>query len=225
VPDVRFLTSMSGVPWPRSVPKMGNLLTVERVRDPQNGRQQHSVAWPGQGETMESARFDALVRSWQRRSRRDSLRWLAGAAIGGPLALLGLSETGARRKKKKKRRAACTASCAGKFCGDDGCGGACGVACTGGKACQSGSCVCPGNTQECNGSCIAPCAAPTVRNPVTCGCCLANTQTCGQPTDAPCCSGNCVIACTNPSSGVCQFNAQCNPGQQCINNVCAVPGS
>jgi hypothetical protein len=114
--------------------------------------------------------------------------------------------------------------CAGKACGDDGCGGTCGAACSGGKTCQNGSCACPDSTQECNGSCVAPCAAPSVRNPVTCGCCLATAQFCGQPGDAPCCTTNdppCNTTCRgNPDGGPCQFTAQCNPGRQCLNGLC-----
>ena len=35
----------------------------------------------------------------------------------------------------------CTPNCTNKTCGDDGCGGSCGPACTSGKSCDAGKCV------------------------------------------------------------------------------------
>ena len=44
----------------------------------------------------------------------------------------------------------CTPSCAGKECGDNGCGGSCG-GCTNGKTCEGGLCECAGSTDDdCN---------------------------------------------------------------------------
>jgi len=45
----------------------------------------------------------------------------------------------------------CQSDCAGKECGDDGCGGSCGT-CSGGKECQAGVCVCtPQHHKGCSG--------------------------------------------------------------------------
>jgi|GEM_PF-6568139 len=41
----------------------------------------------------------------------------------------------------------CLPSCAGKACGDDGCGGSCG-GCANGKTCTAGQCVCAGTTDN-----------------------------------------------------------------------------
>ena len=41
----------------------------------------------------------------------------------------------------------CAPSCAGKECGDNGCGGSCG-GCANGKTCDAGECVCGGNTDD-----------------------------------------------------------------------------
>src|SRR5215211_3521583 len=49
---------------------------------------------------MDGSRFDALSRSLAaNRSRRGLTRLLGGVAVAGPLGLLGLTETGAKKKK------------------------------------------------------------------------------------------------------------------------------
>jgi hypothetical protein len=107
---------------------------------------------------MDRDGFDDLTRAIIAGHPRRGL--LAGLA-SGLLVLLPLAQTAdveakKRRKKEKKKKSssACTPKCAGKVCGNDGCGGTCGVPCTGGKVCQSGSCVCPGSQQDCQGTCI-----------------------------------------------------------------------
>jgi hypothetical protein len=67
------------------------------------------------------------------------------AGVGKPDAVTG--DTGA-----------CTPDCGGKFCGDDGCGGACG-ACTNGAICVTGICA-PGCTDKntvCDGATLHEC--------------------------------------------------------------------
>jgi hypothetical protein len=171
---------------------------------------------------MDDRRFDTVARSL---AERDwSRRRLSRTFTGSMLALLLSCDApgaGAKRKRKKKKKQTqspvpppveCVPSCAGRLCGDDGCGGMCGIDCTGGKTCQNGACACPGTTQDCNGSCVAPCLAPSVRNPITCGCCLAAGQACGQPGDAPCCTTSdpgCVTTCRgNADGGACQFSSR-----------------
>ena len=85
---------------------------------------------------MDATRFDALVRSWQWRSRRDSLRWLAGTSLAGVLTWLGTEEAGAKNKKrKKKKKKPCGGSCPkGFYC------------CTGGVF---GDRCCPYNLGQC----------------------------------------------------------------------------
>jgi hypothetical protein len=54
---------------------------------------------------MDDSRLDALVRSLAAdHSRRGLTHLCGGLALGGPLALLGLSETAAKRKKYKRKR-------------------------------------------------------------------------------------------------------------------------
>lgn len=60
----------------------------------------------------------------------------------------------------------CTPDCAGKQCGDNGCGGSCGT-CTGSEMCRNNICECPSSCQEgrvccggafCGGDCVgSPC--------------------------------------------------------------------
>lgn len=48
----------------------------------------------------------------------------------------------------------CVPDCAGKACGDDGCGGTCGT-CSGAlPACSAGQCTCPADSQACGGFCV-----------------------------------------------------------------------
>jgi hypothetical protein len=101
--------------------------------------------------------FDALTRYVaSSASRRGYTRALTGLALAGVWSSLpGLDDVKAKkgRKRKKKRNKnkkdgnqattptlTCTSSCAGKVCGDDGCGGSCG-SCGPGQLCAQGRCV------------------------------------------------------------------------------------
>jgi hypothetical protein len=103
--------------------------------------------------------------------------------------------------------APCTPTCAGKACGDDGCGGTCG-ACGPGTTCQSGQCACaPDCTGKecgddgCGGSCGACGPGKT---------CRANRCAC-----APDCAGK---ACGDDGcGGTC---GACPAGTQCAAGAC-----
>jgi hypothetical protein len=99
--------------------------------------------------------FDALTRRTAVASRRGYVHALGGLALGGLWSsLLRLDDVEARKKgsKKKKRNrnkkrnqrnrssSSCTPSCAGKVCGDDGCGGSCGT-CGPTQLCAQSQCV------------------------------------------------------------------------------------
>jgi hypothetical protein len=56
------------------------------------------------GRTMDSADFDALVRSWSIKTRRASLRWLVGIGLAAVPARPGPEEAGAKKKGKKKKK-------------------------------------------------------------------------------------------------------------------------
>jgi hypothetical protein len=165
---------------------------------------------------MDPARFDMLVRSltaWP--SRRRLLAIVPAGlvaslpfALGESLSLFGLADVDAKRKKKRKRKKKksrnCTSNCAGKLCGDDGCGGLCGFACSGGKTCQDGACACPSGQKECRGQ-EGTCA------------------TCCEPDDCPagqiCSQGRCGVVANTCASGYdscIQVQIPCRTDFSCI---------
>ena len=146
---------------------------------------------------MDAGRFETLLRSLAGSpSRRGAVRLLAGLILGSPLALASsgadahnklkkckkLEDKGKRKKCVKKAKAhnashttpaspPCVSNCAGKVCGDDGCGGSCGVACAGGKSCQGGTCACLSGQTDCGGVCVT-----TSTDPRNCGACGKRCQ-------------------------------------------------
>jgi hypothetical protein len=118
---------------------------------------------------MDPQRFDALSRALVSGTSR---RLVLTALTGGLLARLpltgGSEEAQAKKKKKKKKKpqsplvppaspsppGPCLPTCAGHVCGDDGCGGRCGVACASPRICQGGACVCPSGQKDCHGTCL-----------------------------------------------------------------------
>ena len=101
--------------------------------------------------------FDALTRyTAAAASRRGYARALTGLALAGVWSsLLRLDDVEAKKGNRKRRRnrkkrtkanspsppaLSCTPTCAGKVCGDDGCGGSCG-SCGPRQLCAQGQCV------------------------------------------------------------------------------------
>jgi hypothetical protein len=185
---------------------------------------------------MDDHAFDRLTRCLTSSStRRGIVASLTSALLAFvPLALSG-DDAAARRKHKRKKRKKkqseaapvppplpespppsppppppspppCVGSCAGKRCGDDGCGGSCGV-CAGGSVCESGQCVaaccaagisCFGDYCTCDTSGSDFCSCPA--DDVICngaGCCLAE-DTCLTPMD--CFDGE-ICACSTQTCG------------------------
>jgi hypothetical protein len=161
---------------------------------------------------MEPDRFESLLRLLSvSPSRRSAVRLLGAVVLGSPFALGGagtdahdavkkckkLEDKDKKKKclkKAKKHNAAhCGPNCAGKSCGDDGCGGACGI-CTGGQTCQGGACACPSGQELCGSNCAPLCPLGFVRKP-DCGCCNPGGNC---ATTADCCSGVC-----HPSLFIC----------------------
>ena len=107
---------------------------------------------------MDASRFDRLLRSLTTGySRRSALGRLASTA------LLSLSATAApmvdaKKKGKKKKAPCCRANCAGKVCGDDGCGGVCGFPCEEFKTCCQGTCKFPTGEVGCCMAVGEPCS-------------------------------------------------------------------
>jgi hypothetical protein len=206
---------------------------------------------------MDDARFDTLTRSLTAaRSRRATLATL----LGGPLVLLGLADAAAKKRKKKttkKRRPTqsapaspsagpCIPACAGNVCGNDGCGGTCGIACSSPRICEGGRCVCPRDQHDCQGTCIprTRCCTATDCQPGqgcftgTCinlrGTCAAGSNACTDHLSAACGGGSCACfttmegdtrcgAFTNTTAcNTCTTDAQCaallpnTPGAFCV---------
>jgi hypothetical protein len=88
----------------------------------------------------------------------------------------------------------CIGNCAGKVCGDDGCGGLCGFACTNGETCQNGACVCV-SENTCNGVCCSNADDICTESPRVCcrpekrchkSCCARN-ESCEDGANGPTC--------------------------------------
>lgn len=186
---------------------------------------------------MDAQRFAAVVRSLaETPARRRVLHLLAGSTLG---LLAGETWPAAARKKRGKGKKGsspggrrcpqppCAPDCKGKVCGDDGCGGDCGT-CGGGTR-RDGICDCTnGNKELCGGVCRAACPPGRLRNPLTCGCCIANGEPsgsalCSLPGGNECCSQICDPSGTNDclgSNGTCQFDAQCASSVCLSNGTC-----
>ena len=105
-----------------------------------------------------------------------------------------------------------TAACAGKECGDDGCGGVCGACPAENYSCDTGACVCQ---PECDGK---ECGADGCDS--VCGTC-ADDEECanGQCSCAPDCAGK---ECgSDGCDGSC---GECEDGQACIGGNCPGEG-
>jgi hypothetical protein len=116
----------------------------------------------------------------------------------------------------------CTRNCAGRACGDDGCGGSCGT-CPMGQSCNGmGQCVptctpnCAGRecgSDGCGGSC-GTCAAPSTCNMGRCTC----TPNCaGRECGSDGCGGSCGT-CAAPSTcnmGRCTCTPSCSGSRSC----------
>jgi hypothetical protein len=206
---------------------------------------------------MDGIRFDALARSLSiPGSRRRALGGLllgslgllsrteAEDAIAHNLKAKCKKKSGEAKKKclkkAKKHQAThsgppstlsggsgCTPDCAGKACGDDGCGGSCD--CTGGT-CDNGVCTCTGNTELCGVTCEPLCPGDEARNPTTCECCVIVGQICDpRAVNSRCCSGPCepnpvgdpdTGTCSGKTAGEsCEFDGQCSGGN-CTGGFC-----
>ena len=170
---------------------------------------------------MDSQQFDDLLR-FMSHSRRSALTALlvAASGLGDGSVIAGRR----KRKKRKKRKKRCTPACAGKTCGDDGCGGSCGACFQG--VCAAGTCTWQQGYEGCQDACRVACPNPDMeqRNPDTCGCCIVNNGiVCA--TDSQCCSGHCANGLCLGRQGLepCTFDGQCENGQ-CRGGVCLCEG-
>jgi hypothetical protein len=120
----------------------------------------------------------------------------------------------------------CTPQCAGKACGDNGCGGTCGT-CPSGQTCESGQCKAQGGcgsvTEDglCEGKVLKYCSAGTLKT-VDCGasgkvcdCDLWGYCDCETGTCTPQCAGK-----TCGDDGCGGSCGACTPVQECKSGKC-----
>ena len=167
---------------------------------------------------MDASQFDRLSRALVAQSRRGLARLLASIALATPAGFLSWNPVSAKKgkgkgkgKKRRKKKPSCTPQCAGKQCGDDGCGGSCGICgavacngaicncsarvdgtdCGGGRRCSGGVCATPPGCSN-GGSCVAPEHCCSASCHPTFALCLGGAA--GRPCnfDNDCTSGNCV---------------------------------
>ena len=153
---------------------------------------------------MDARRFDALLLSlFGSPSRRDALRLLAGAALGGGFVLLAGSRAETRRRRRRRKR---------KKRGGPRCSPACGA----GMRCAAGTCVvgqgtCPEGAGNCAaGSEFVPCALQPQQVEENC---LCRTSTEGQT--------RCADQGAIDERVVC---GQCGSSAECARLYPAIPG-
>jgi len=118
----------------------------------------------------------------------------------------------------------CQPDCAGKECGDDGCGGSCGT-CGFAAKCESGQCIacipnCSGKEcgdNGCGGMCGLCPAGWTCKDDFMCGPCIPNCS--GKECGENGCGGSCG-ACDKFVNSYCKSNGLCD----CEPDTCAVLG-
>lgn len=112
---------------------------------------------------------------------------------------------------------ACTPSCGGRSCGDDGCGGSCG-ACSGGRTCSgAGACVCPAGRTYCGGTCV-----DVTTSAAHCGAC-GNACASGERCVGGSCTSSCTPSCggrTCGSDGCAGTCGACDTGEACVAGAC-----
>jgi hypothetical protein len=221
---------------------------------------------------MDADCIESLLRSLAHSpSRRQALRLLVGSVFSRLIArragdvaahdaLLTCKKLKGDKKKclKKARKhmrtharqllPGCTRQCAGKSCGDDGCGGSCGP-CVGGN-CPGGACICSTGRELCAGVCCGAgrvccggacgiplhgtcsgadsadccrdleCATTIVNGSRNTACCTPDTTPCTDHAD--CCSTNCDASgtCTTCQGRPCDGSNPCCALHDCDNGFC-----
>jgi hypothetical protein len=190
---------------------------------------------------MDADRFDALARSLTATgSRRRAL-----TALGGSLGLLGMAlpneataaKTGKCKPKcgecEKCKKGDCKRKNGKKRCKKGKCQPLTGPACSGGRVCQAGACVCAGAREFCGLDC--GCCVPNA--PVSGALpgrhtCTASSECCGggtccnfddpnDPREGPRCYD--LSSHTSACGTICQNVDNCfgyDPERQCVNGLC-----
>jgi hypothetical protein len=171
-------------------------------------------------------------------SRRGLLAGLvSGVSIHIPFGSASSSAKQRKRKKKKKSpksggtcacdpcpAAPCIPRCAGRVCGDDGCGGICGVACLEHEVCEEGTCVCAPDTEICmredHFHCFPKCGPQQLRDFSTCACCGTEGASCTPDAPGGCCGSLvCQGTCADGETP-CRSDTDCGTDGPCGSGVC-----
>ncbi len=113
-------------------------------------------------------------------------------------------------------------ACVDLYSDNNNCG-SCGIACSGGKACQLGDCVCPSGETDCGGVCkdLSSDAANCGACGNACGAgfrCVESECRCEDSGDSPC-NGTCVDTATDRNNcGLC--GRTCPADQECLSGAC-----
>ena len=186
---------------------------------------------------MDATRFLDLLRTISVSPSRRGL--LAGLVSGVSTHIsFGRANTSAKQRKRKKKKkdpctpcvcdqcpaAPCIPKCKGRVCGDDGCGGICGVDCLEHEVCREGTCVCAPDTEICRRGdhfhCFAKCGAQQIRDLSTCLCCGALGASCTPDAPGACCgSWVCEGTCADGVTS-CRSDTDCGTGGPCGSGVC-----
>ena len=187
---------------------------------------------------MDATRLLGLLRTISVSPSRRGL--LAGLVSGMSthISFASASASAKPRKRKKKKKAPCPTCvcdvcpaapciprCEGRVCGDDGCGGICGVACLANEVCREGTCVCAPDTEFCvrgdHVHCYPKCGAQQIRDLSTCLCCGTTGASCTPGAPGGCC-GSLVCRGTCANGGIpCLSDADCGTGNTCDSGLCA----
>ena len=189
---------------------------------------------------MHPSNFDELTKTLaETRSRRQALRVILTASIGGLLGLTSVSTAFGRHRTKKTNKPSgpppgnsnCAKFCAAVFgpntpaanqCTSDAAHNKPGSLC---KKCGSGnaSSVCCNRNGSgfCDGTAGATCCDPGTCSDNGQPCTPSNKSLCGNPATAVCVGGNsCLSGTCCPNANVCGSTCGCPMGQHCDNGDC-----
>jgi hypothetical protein len=138
-----------------------------------------------------------------------SALWLAAAALAAPACT--------------EEQAPCVPQCGDRLCGDNGCGGTCGL-CASGLECNAGQCRCPAGKDLCGADCFN--TQTSLKHCGECGNACATGQACESgackcPSGQALCNGQCVSLATSLNCGAC--GVACAGGTACEAGACKCP--
>jgi len=154
---------------------------------------------------MEEGRFEELSKSLATSvSRRQAVKIVGVAALGGMTSLVGARGAWARQCRQAGQNCRSNAECCTRFCD------------------TTFHCACPPGSVLCQEECVPACNPPQVLDPTTCTCGCPPTVVCSPPKIVNPQTCSCVCP---PGTSACGQSNCCGPNQVCQNGTCvnAVP--